>query len=583
MLPETYKFPRGTTRDQVIQRMQQTQKRVLAEIWERRNPDIPVKTPEQLITLASIVEKETGKADERSRVAAVFVNRLRQKIKLQSDPTIIYGLVGGKGTLGRPIKRSEIQQPSPYNTYVIDGLPPGPIANPGRASLEAAANPARTRDLFFVADGTGGHAFTETYDQHQKNVAKLRASEKQIQNDTVEPADDPAPPPAAATAPADASPTATTPAKPPPKSPRVRRGRVRRNRPRRRRWFSSSAAAGRKPNSTLLENVLRSHLRSANLKPVPSGEIHTMPLSSMTGFARSHGASGPYAFEWELKSVNAKGFDLRMRLPPGWDELEALAKKRAGELLSRGTVYANLNVKRANAVSTIRINEEVLASIVKVAGVLAGKIDAVAPSIDGLLAIKGVIEVVEPESNEAEDKAAKAAAAAAFEQALADLVKMRQREGVTLGQILSHRMDEIEKLAKKAEAAPGRKPEAIKARLAEQVAALLEFLRAFRFRPAQSGSDHDRGKGRHPRRARSHRLAHLAGPRDDRQGRTGRAAARFPGAGIQPRGQHLLLQVERPRIDQYRPRNEERGRAIPRAGSESGVMHDGWRPRLRRG
>lgn len=209
LLPETYKFPRGTTREQVIQRMQQTQKRVLAEIWERRNPEIPVKSPEQLVTLASIIEKETGKADERSRVAAVFVNRLRQKIKLQSDPTIIYGLVGGKGTLGRPIKRSEIQQPSPYNTYVVDGLPPGPIANPGRASLEAAANPARTRDLFFVADGTGGHTFTETYDQHQKNVAKLRALEKQIQNDTVEPPTEEAQP-AATGAPADTNPTATT-------------------------------------------------------------------------------------------------------------------------------------------------------------------------------------------------------------------------------------------------------------------------------------------------------------------------------------------------------------------------------------
>jgi len=212
LLPETYKFPRGTPREQVIARMQQAQKRVLADIWDRRNPDLPVKTPEQLVTLASIVEKETGKADERSRVAAVFVNRLRQKIKLQSDPTIIYGLVGGKGTLGRPIKRSEIQQPSPYNTYVVDGLPPGPIANPGRASLEAAANPARTRDLFFVADGTGGHAFSDSYDQHQKNVAKLRAMEKQIQNDTVEPADDT--PPVAANASADAPPAA--PAKPTP-------------------------------------------------------------------------------------------------------------------------------------------------------------------------------------------------------------------------------------------------------------------------------------------------------------------------------------------------------------------------------
>jgi len=194
----------------------------------------------------------------------------------------------------------------------------------------------------------------------------------------------------------------------------------------------------------------------------------------MTGFARSHGVSGPYAFEWELKSVNAKGFDLRMRLPPGWDDLEAVAKKRAGEVLSRGTVYANLNVKRTNPVSTVRINEEVLASIVNVAGVLAGKIDAVAPSIDGLLAIKGVIEVVEPENNEAEDKAAKAAAGTAFDQALLELVEMRQREGVTLGQILSQRMDEIERLASKAEAVPGRKPEAIRTRLAEQVAALLE-------------------------------------------------------------------------------------------------------------
>ena len=124
------------------------------------------------MTLASIVEKETGRPDERSRVAAVFVNRLRQRMKLQSDPTIIYGLVGGKGTLGRPIMRSEIDQPTPYNTYVIDGLPPGPIANPGRASLEATANPARTKELFFVADGTGGHAFAENLQQHQQNVAQ---------------------------------------------------------------------------------------------------------------------------------------------------------------------------------------------------------------------------------------------------------------------------------------------------------------------------------------------------------------------------------------------------------------------------
>jgi UPF0755 protein len=225
LLPETYKFPRGTSREQVIQRMQQAQKRVLAEIWERRNPDVPVKTPEQLVTLASIIEKETGKPDERSRVAAVFVNRLKQRMKLQSDPTIIYGLVGGKGTLGRPIKRSEIMQPSPYNTYVVEGLPPGPIANPGRASLEAAANPARTRDLFFVADGTGGHSFTETYEQHQKNVAKLRTMEKQIQNDTVEPADEPPPAAAPAAAAPPAADTDATGAAPGAKPATKKRGR----------------------------------------------------------------------------------------------------------------------------------------------------------------------------------------------------------------------------------------------------------------------------------------------------------------------------------------------------------------------
>lgn len=199
-----------------------------------------------------------------------------------------------------------------------------------------------------------------------------------------------------------------------------------------------------------------------------------MALSSMTGFARSHGASGPYIFEWELKSVNAKGLDLRLRLPPGWDELEAIAKKRAGEMLSRGTIYANLSVKRSDAVSTVRINEEVLAEVIRVAGSLAGKIDAVAPSVDGLLSIKGVIEVVDRESNEEEDRAAKAAAAAAFDEALVNLVAMRRREGEALGQILSQRMDEIEVLVNKAEAAPGRKPDAIKARLAEQVATLLE-------------------------------------------------------------------------------------------------------------
>jgi UPF0755 protein len=199
LLPDSYHFNRGFTREQMIQRMRQAQDRLVREVWERRNPDLAIKTPEQLIILASIIEKETGKPEERTRVAAVFANRLKQKMKLQSDPTIIYGLVFGKGKLDRPISKADIAQPTPYNTYVIDGLPPGPITNPGRASIEATANPARTKELFFVADGTGGHAFAETYEQHQKNVARLRVIEHEQRGEAAPEASAPAPTRPAAT------------------------------------------------------------------------------------------------------------------------------------------------------------------------------------------------------------------------------------------------------------------------------------------------------------------------------------------------------------------------------------------------
>ena len=179
LLPETYKINRGMTRQQMITRMQTAHKRLVQETWERRAQDLPVKTVEEFVTLASIVEKETGKADERTRVAAVFINRLNRRMRLQSDPTIIYGLSGGKGTLGRSLTRDDVERATPYNTYAIDGLPPGPIANPGRASLEAVANPSRTKELYFVADGTGGHVFATSYDQHLKNVARWREYQKE--------------------------------------------------------------------------------------------------------------------------------------------------------------------------------------------------------------------------------------------------------------------------------------------------------------------------------------------------------------------------------------------------------------------
>ena len=178
LLPDTYLFERGDTRQAELTRMAKAQAKAVDEIWAKRAPDLPIKSPGELVTLASIVEKETGKADERPRVAGVFINRLQKHMKLQSDPTIVYGLVFGKGTLGHPITKAELDQSTPYNTYNIDGLPPGPICNPGKAALEAAANPMRTKELYFVADGTGGHAFAETLDQHLKNVAHWRQIEQ---------------------------------------------------------------------------------------------------------------------------------------------------------------------------------------------------------------------------------------------------------------------------------------------------------------------------------------------------------------------------------------------------------------------
>jgi len=178
LLPETYQFSRGDTRQSVLDRMRRDHDRVVAEIWDRRAPGLPIATPEELVILASIVEKETGIADERSRVAAVFINRLNSGMRLESDPTIIYGLFGGAGApAGHVLLQSELNRQTPYNTYQIDGLPPGPIANPGVAALEAVANPSQTNDLFFVADGTGGHVFAQTYEEHLRNVARWRQIE----------------------------------------------------------------------------------------------------------------------------------------------------------------------------------------------------------------------------------------------------------------------------------------------------------------------------------------------------------------------------------------------------------------------
>jgi UPF0755 protein len=178
LLPETYRAERGDSRQSVLDRMRTEQQSLLDRLWASRVPGLPLATPQEAVILASIVEKETGVRDERRRVAGVFINRLRMGMRLQSDPTVIYAVSRGE-PLGRGIRASELASRSPWNTYAYSGLPPTPIANPGRASLEAALNPMETREVYFVADGTGGHAFAETLEAHNANVARWRQIERQ--------------------------------------------------------------------------------------------------------------------------------------------------------------------------------------------------------------------------------------------------------------------------------------------------------------------------------------------------------------------------------------------------------------------
>jgi uncharacterized protein (TIGR00255 family) len=204
-----------------------------------------------------------------------------------------------------------------------------------------------------------------------------------------------------------------------------------------------------------------------------------MALSSMTGFARADGMSGSYVWGWELKSVNAKGLELRLRVPPGWDVIEPQARGRAGEALARGTVYANLSVSREGVAPSVRVNEPVLSAVLATIDDIAQRVDAAPPTLDGILSFKGVIEVSEADESEDERRAAEAAILAGFDAAIAGLVEMRRREGDALRTVLDARLDAIAALAQRAEAAPGRQPDAIKARLAEQVAVLLDASQRF--------------------------------------------------------------------------------------------------------
>jgi UPF0755 protein len=184
LLPETYHFHRGDSRESVIDRMRQSMDEALAELWQARQENLPLQSPEEALTLASIIEKETGVDSERALVASVFVNRLRKGMPLQSDPTVVYGITEGTAPLGRALTRKDLAQPTAYNTYQIAGLPPGPIANPGRAALEAAMQPAESDYFYFVAAADGGHAFAKTLAEHNANVAKWRKHLRGLQKQT---------------------------------------------------------------------------------------------------------------------------------------------------------------------------------------------------------------------------------------------------------------------------------------------------------------------------------------------------------------------------------------------------------------
>ena len=308
-----------------------------------------------------------------------------------------------------------------------------------------------------------------------------------------------------------------------------------------------------------------------------------MALSSMTGFARAHGASAGYAWAWEIKSVNAKGLDLRLRMPTGWDAIEPPVRAKAADVLARGTIYATLTVERRGAPAQVRVNEDVLAAVLAVVKQLSGRVDAERPRLDGLLAIKGVVDVVDAEEREDERRAVEAAVVAGFAKALADLVEMRRREGDALGRILSARLDEITALIARAETAAARRPELMKSRIAEQVALLLDT--SDRFDPDRLHQEAVLIAAKADVREELDRLVSHVEQAQGMVTKGGAVGRRldFLSQEFNRESNTLCAKANDVGADQYRPRAQGRGRAVPRAGAESGVGDGERRNGPRRG
>eukprot|EP01037_Dinobryon_pediforme_P012305 gene12305-12392_t len=388
VLPETYDVTRGESRSAVALRMTAAMDKVLAQYWAKRKPDLPIHSPEEAVILASIVEKETAKESDRPRVAAVYINRLRIGMKLDADPTVIYGVTGGL-PLGRGIRASELAADTPYNTYVHAGLPPTAIANPGRASIAAVLDPPQTNELYFVADGTGGAAFAATLAEHEQNVARWREIER--------------------------------------------------------------------------------HVRATSRRQ----EALRMALFGMTGFARADGALGRWTWAVEARSVNGRTLEARFRGPNGFEGLERVARDGAQARFGRGQIQISLQARREETTGALRVNTALLDELIVVCDRYRTRAGLGEPRLDGLLAVRGVVETAEETETPEARAELEAAMGQTVIQALDRLKEARAGEGAALAPVLSGQVDRIAELVAQAETEAAAQIVAIRERFTRRMAELI--------------------------------------------------------------------------------------------------------------